>query len=59
MSKATNAKKHDKDTDTKATNESGMEELRRSPMMAHLLDALEKGTDIGHYGRLTFVTVTT
>jgi DNA primase large subunit len=57
MSKATNAKKHDKDTDTKATNESGMEELRRSPMMAHLLDALEKGTDIGHYGRLTFVMV--
>ena len=35
----------------------GMEELRRSPMMAHLLDALEAGTDIGHYGRLTFVMV--
>src|SRR5512134_1261418 len=32
-------------------------ELRRSPMMAHLLDALEEGTDIGHYGRLTFVMV--
>jgi hypothetical protein len=26
-------------------------------MMAHLLDALEAGTDIGHYGRLTFVLV--
>jgi DNA primase large subunit len=26
-------------------------------MMAHLLDALEAGTDIGHYGRLTFVMV--
>src|SRR5438270_2026219 len=25
--------------------------------MAHLLDALEAGTDIGHYGRLTFVMV--
>jgi DNA primase large subunit len=32
-------------------------ELRDSPMMAHLLDALEEGTDIGHYGRLTFVMV--
>jgi hypothetical protein len=32
-------------------------ELRDSPMMAHLLDALEKGTDIGHYGRLTFAMV--
>src|SRR5438552_5218730 len=31
--------------------------LRDSPMMAHLLDALEAGTDIGHYGRLTFVMV--
>ena len=32
-------------------------DLRDSPMMAHLLDALEAGTDIGHYGRLTFVMV--
>lgn len=32
-------------------------ELRQSPMMAHLLDALQDGTDIGHYGRLTFVMV--
>ena len=31
--------------------------LRDSPMMAHLLDALEKGTDVGHYGRLTFAMV--
>src|SRR5687768_9808841 len=31
--------------------------LRRSPMMAHLLDALEDGKDIGHYGRLTFAMV--
>ena len=35
----------------------GKDELRSSPMMAHLLDALEAGTDIGHYGRLTFVMV--
>src|SRR5919199_2467981 len=33
------------------------EELRASPMMAHLLDALRQGTDIGHYGRLVFVMV--
>ena len=31
--------------------------LRDSPMMAHLLDALQEGTDIGHYGRLTFAMV--
>ena len=32
-------------------------ELRDSPMMAPLLDALEQGQDIGEYGRLTFVMV--
>lgn len=32
-------------------------ELRDSPLMAHLLDALEAGTDIGHYGRLTFAMI--
>jgi hypothetical protein len=32
-------------------------DLRHSPMMAYLLEALEKGTDIGHYGRLTFTMV--
>lgn len=34
-----------------------MKDLRRSPTMAHLLDALDKGTDIGHYGRLTVAMV--
>ena len=34
-----------------------MQEMRKDPMMAHLLDALKKGQDIGHYGRLTFVMV--
>lgn len=33
------------------------QDLRRSPMMSHLLDALEQGQDIGHYGRLTFAMV--
>jgi hypothetical protein len=32
-------------------------ELRNSEMMAHLLDALEDGKDIGHYGRLVFAMV--
>lgn len=34
-----------------------MDELRKSEMMAHLLDSLEMGQDIGHYGRLVFVMV--
>jgi hypothetical protein len=33
------------------------ENLRDSPMMAHLLDALEAGRDVGHYGRLTFAMI--
>ncbi|HEY1375577.1 MAG TPA: hypothetical protein VGF55_02225 [Gemmataceae bacterium] len=32
-------------------------DLRASPMMARLLDALEGGQDVGHYGRLVFVMV--
>jgi hypothetical protein len=39
------------------TDDPRSENLRDSPMMAHLLDALEKGTDIGHYGRLTFAMI--
>lgn len=35
----------------------GMETLRKSPTMARLLEALEAGKDIGHYGQFTFVTV--
>ena len=35
----------------------GAEELRRSPMMARLVDALDEGTDVGHYGRLVFAMV--
>ena len=34
-----------------------VDDLKRSPMMAHLLDALSKHEDIGHYGRLTFAMV--
>ena len=34
-----------------------VEELRKSDIMAHLLDALDAGKDIGHYGRLVFAMV--
>ncbi|XGV98599.1 MAG: hypothetical protein ACAF41_06605 [Leptolyngbya sp. BL-A-14] len=34
-----------------------LKDLRKSEMMAYLLDALEEGKDIGHYGRLTFAMV--
>lgn len=35
----------------------GRDALRASPMMDHLLAALEAGTDVGHYGRLVFAMV--
>ncbi len=34
-----------------------IEDLRQSGMMSHLLDALDRGENIGHYGRLVFVMV--
>jgi hypothetical protein len=34
-----------------------VKDLRNNEMMAHLLDALEAGKEIGHYGRLTFAMV--
>jgi len=34
-----------------------LDQLRNNDMMAHLLDALERGEDIGHYGRLVFAMV--
>jgi hypothetical protein len=40
-----------------AADDPRSDNLRDSPMMAHLLDALEAGTDIGHYGRLTFAMI--
>ena len=36
---------------------SAVDTLRNSDMMAHLLDALSRGEDIGHYGRLVFAMV--
>lgn len=35
----------------------GIDELRKDAMMAHLLDSLDEGRDIGHYGRLVFAMV--
>ncbi len=50
--------KSNKNNNTNGDNGlSRSDDLRRSPMMAHLLDSLEKGTDIGHYGRLTFAMI--
>ena len=34
-----------------------IEELRKNDMMAHLLDSLDAGQDIDHYGRLVFAMV--
>jgi DNA primase large subunit len=34
-----------------------VEDLLKNGMMAHLLEALEAGRDIGHYGRLVFAMV--
>src|SRR6478735_3064807 len=34
-----------------------IEDLRAEPMMAHLMDSLEAGKEIGHYGRLVFAMV--
>ena len=34
-----------------------MEDLKDNDMMAHLVGALEKKQDIGHYGRLVFAMV--
>jgi hypothetical protein len=34
-----------------------VDQLRQNDMMAHLLDALQQGQDIGHYGRLVFAMV--
>lgn len=34
-----------------------VEDLRQSPMMGHMLDALDNGEDIGHYGRRVFAMI--
>lgn len=44
-------------TDAQTTADGRSTNLRDSSMMAHLMDALDKGTDIGHYGRLVFTMI--
>ncbi len=57
-SRQTETKDHRVDTrDTYQGEDYRSTNLRDSPMMAHLLDALEQGEDIGPYGQLTFVMV--
>src|ERR671932_902668 len=34
-----------------------VEDLRQSPMMNQILEALDRGEDIGHFGRLTFAMI--
>jgi hypothetical protein len=34
-----------------------LKDLRQNDMMAHLLDSLDAGKDIGHYGRLVFAMI--
>src|SRR2546423_12711410 len=34
-----------------------LDDLRKNGMMSHLLDALESGKTLGHYGRLVFAMV--
>ena len=34
-----------------------LDDLRKNGMMAHLLASIERGEDIGHYGRLVFAMV--
>lgn len=40
-----------------STTRTNTDVLRKNPMMRHLLEALEDGEDVGHYGRLTFAMV--
>ena len=54
---ATRGDGDDRGADSPGDDDGRSANLRDSPMMAHLLDALEAGTDIGHYGRLTFAMV--
>ena len=50
-------KGHVESSETVETTGDGVAELRKDSMMAHLLDSLEAGKDIGHYGRLVFAMV--
>lgn len=42
---------------TQSQQQSGLEQLRRNGMMQHLIESMENGLDIGHYGRLVFAMI--
>jgi hypothetical protein len=44
-------------TTRRRAKSANLDELRKSDVMARLLDALDQGQDIGHYGRLVFAMV--
>ena len=46
-----------KNDSSESTQDGRSRNLRDSAMMSHLLDALEEGKDVGHYGRLTFAMI--
>jgi hypothetical protein len=41
----------------KLNEQTGVETLRTNRMMNHLVQSLDKGEDIGHYGRLVFAMI--
>jgi hypothetical protein len=51
MAKTKNNQSRQFADDTRSTD------IRDSAMMAHLLDALQEGQDVGHYGRLVFTMI--
>jgi hypothetical protein len=59
QSRRSSGRKDDANIESRATpaQSGGVEALRSDAMMAHLLDSLEAGKDIGHYGRLVFTMV--
>src|SRR5947209_1075800 len=55
---ATKTERHHKTEENGAESKSSSgTDLRQNRMMAHLMDALERGQDAGHYGRLVFAMV--
>jgi hypothetical protein len=44
-------------TTRRRAKSANLDELRKSDVMARMLDALDQGQDIGHYGRLVFAMV--
>jgi hypothetical protein len=55
---ATKNERHDRTAEKGVeTKSSSGTDLRQNRMMAHLMDALERHQDIGHYGRLVFAMV--